>query len=237
MTTIEPAGNQAHCLVCGDVVPEERSKHHSTTCTEEHARERKAAIRRGDHSAKCVVCTEPIPVDRQRYRSITCTPEHGVLRKASIRAKVDQRQCRSCRKPSTPLERGAFQRFRRLELTQPDILYPKPFKQWQQENPGGDPQGFAEALRGIFQEGIESGDDTSRADYLGLLTARSKEVPGGVRSGRKPIQWTGGDPDCEHQVSRSRAGRKPIEKAMENKCRKCDAVRVKPEAEATNAKT
>lgn len=219
---------ETHCLICGDPVPVERTRNRSTTCSEEHAKIRKANIRKGDHSAKCVVCTEPVPIERQRFRSITCSDDHGALRKKSLRSKGELRHCRACRRPASPIERGAFQRFRRLELMRPDILYPAPFKKWQGET-GGDALGFAAHLRTQFELGATTETaDASRSDYLGLLSGQSKDAPGGARSGRKRIQWEGGDKDCQHKIPESREGRKPVPIDKKNTCRKCGATRVKP---------
>jgi hypothetical protein len=216
----EIAATPTHCIICGAVVPHERVKFKSTTCSDEHSKERKARMRRDDRNCLCVICTKPIGADRARYSAITCSPEHGALRKQSIRARVDMKRCRVCSRPATPVERAAFRRFRKLELQRPDILYPAAFKRWQEE--GGDLESFAQELS-VRLARADAGD--CEVD-LGLIDRRSKEAPGGPKSGRPRVQWEGGDADCVHQLPIRRKGGKPIPAAKSNRCRRCSAIRV-----------
>jgi hypothetical protein len=215
------AAIETHCIVCGTVVPSERTKHKSTTCTEEHSSIRKARLKKGDPSCKCVVCTRDVPADRAAHRAITCSPEHRILRKRSIRARVDVRRCRHCTRPATPIERAAFRRFRKLELMRPDLLYPGPWKQWQQLE-RGDLTAFSVYLANTLEN-----DDAGELDaQLGLIDKRFKDRPGGVKSGRPRAMWEGGDPECSHQLPVRRKGGKPIPAVQSNRCRKCSALRV-----------
>jgi hypothetical protein len=156
---------------------------------------------------------QPIGDQRARYAAITCSSEHSAIRKASIRSRSDLRRCRHCQKPSTPIERAAFRRFRSLELTRPDLLYPVPFKQWQ--STGGDIPSFLEAV----QHGTID---------LELINRRFKDAPGGAKSGRPRAKWEGGYPDCAHALRVRRKGGKPIPAALSNVCRTpgCGAIRV-----------
>jgi hypothetical protein len=181
---VELSEHLPHCLICAATIPAERAKLKGTTCSDEHRKERKARLRTGNHSCCCIWCGDPVPKERQRYRAITCCEEHGRLRKASIRARVDQRQCRVCRKPSSPQERAAYRRFRSLEITAPELLYPKPWKQWQQN--GGTVEGFRLAIG--EQLSRVTSEDTMGGIDLGLIDFRSKEAPGGAKSGRKPLK-------------------------------------------------
>ena len=106
----------------------------------------------------CVVCKENVPIDRVKHKAITCSPTCATLRKNSIRSKQDARECRYCRKPSTPEDRNAFQRFRRMEAKRPDLLYPSEYAAWKNEQlewaklegrPDADttPAGFAQVVR------------------------------------------------------------------------------------------
>jgi predicted nucleic acid-binding Zn ribbon protein len=78
----------------------------------------------------CVVCTQPVPEDRATRGGVTCSAACLAVRKAVQRAQRDAKECRYCRKPSTLAARAAFRRFRHLEETRPDILYPKQFAEW-----------------------------------------------------------------------------------------------------------
>lgn len=78
----------------------------------------------------CVVCGTTIPTDRVKRGAVTCSKEHAKLRKAQQMALVDSKECRYCRRPSTPLQREAFKRFRRLEQKKPELLYPEQFAEW-----------------------------------------------------------------------------------------------------------
>ena len=83
-----------------------------------------------DVETHCIVCTTLVPPDRRKYKAITCSDECAIKRKNSIRARQDLRECRYCRKPSTPEDRAAFSRFRKLEDKRPDLLYPQAFEAW-----------------------------------------------------------------------------------------------------------
>lgn len=227
--TEAPAAVETHCIICGEVVPFERTRHKSTTCSEEHAKVRKARLNKGDPSCKCVICTVDVSAERVARRAITCSLEHRALRKRSIRARVDIRRCRVCMRPATAIERAAFRRFRKLELSRPDLLYPAAWKNWQEQN-RGDLTAFI-----LYLENLLKSDTRAELDSeLGLIDRRLKEMPGGVRSGRPRIQWTGGDPDCVHAIPTQRKDRKPIAAALMNKCRKCSAVRVAKGEEAAS---
>lgn len=214
------AATPTRCIVCATVVPEERTRFKSTTCTEEHAKDRKKRLQRGDRSCLCVVCGDPVPVERQRYGAITCKQEHKVLRKASIRARVKMRQCDFCHKPSTPAERAAFRRFRSVELTRPDLLYPRAWREW--ESKGVDLSTFASMIA-----------DPPPDFDLYLVDKRQKAAPGGANSGRPRLKWKGGDPECQHEPRVQRRGRKPLNANLRNTCRKgCGATR--DDGEASN---
>lgn len=215
------AAIETHCIVCGAVVPPERTKHKSTTCTEEHSAVRKARLKKGDPSCKCVVCTRDVPADRAAHRAITCSLEHRVLRKRSIRARLDVRRCRHCTRPATPIERAAFRRFRKLELMRPDLLYPGPWKQWQQLE-----RGDLTAFSVYLANQLERDEDGELDAHLGLIDKRFKGRPGGVRSGRPRAQWEGGDPECLHKLPVRRKAGRPVPAAQSNRCRKCSALRV-----------
>lgn len=211
---------RAHCIIDGNIVPPEREKFKSITCSDECARIRRNRLQKGDRSCLCVVCTQPLDEARQRFGSITCCTEHGKLRKASLRGRMDQRFCHQCNRPATPIERAAYRRFRKFELMRPDIIYPAAFKAWQQD--GGDLTSFAVALEESFQN-REPGS-AGRFD-LGLIDRRSKHKPGGAVSGRPANQFEGGDPDCVHTLTPRRTGVKPRKNTDYNKCTKCGAMR------------
>lgn len=211
----------AHCIIDGNLIAPERDKYKSTTCCEQCAKIRKSRMRKDDRNCLCVVCTKPLDETRTRYGSITCCSEHGKLRKESLRGRFDQHFCRNCCRPSTPIERGAYRRFRKIELMRPDLLYPAAFKQWQQD--GGDLTSFATALEENFQK---NGDDGPGRFDLALIDRRSKDKPGGAASGRPAIQFEGGDPTCVHVLpSRPRKGAKPRKGVDFTKCKKCGATR------------
>lgn len=96
-----------------------------------------AKIKNKDKAVHCVVCGDPVPYDRVAQGAITCKKEHGADRANMLRARKDARECRYCHKPSTPEDRTAYIRFRRLERKQPHLLYPTDFQTWsaEQENP------------------------------------------------------------------------------------------------------
>ena len=83
--------------------------------------------------AYCVVCTNEIPEDRVRKQSVTCKKECSDARRRAQRTLQDDRECRYCRRPSSPEEREAFNRFRKLESKRPDLLFPQAFKEFQAE--------------------------------------------------------------------------------------------------------
>ena len=99
----------------------------------------------------CLICTTPVPPERLRFKAITCSEECAILRKNMIRAKHDGSACRYCRKPSTNEQRAAFQRFRKIEKKQPELLYPEDYKAWIEEqqrpvnNPAGEPVNMSPA--------------------------------------------------------------------------------------------
>lgn len=199
-----------HCVVCGELVPQERVKYKAITCSEQHKLKRKAALARGDRSCKCVICTAPVSRDRTRYSAITCSEEHKRMRKESIRARRIAGRCDFCHKPSTPAERAAFARFRSIELSRPDILYPETWQKWQAD--GGDLRGFAQAIE-------------ENAIQLKLRTRANKETPGGAGIGRPRLKWKGGDADCEHRRRVQRADRKPLAENLRDTCANgCGAV-------------
>jgi hypothetical protein len=104
-----------------------------------------------DIVVRCVICGDPVPADRVAQGAITCKKEHGTLRKNMLRAQKDAKECRYCRKPSTPEERAAYMRFRRIERKQPDLLYPAEFQAWKAEldaqaNPPNDSPRTVEAF-------------------------------------------------------------------------------------------
>lgn len=78
----------------------------------------------------CVVCREPIPADRVTKGSITCKKACADARRRAQRTLQDEKECRYCKRPSSPDEREAFKRFRRLETTRPDLLYPQAFEEF-----------------------------------------------------------------------------------------------------------
>ena len=97
-----------------------------------------------DVKTHCVICTNEVPKERLIRGAITCTKEHAKLRRAQLFAMMDKKECRYCRRPSTPEEREAYKRFRTLERTRPDLLYPEAFEDWKAS--GGTPtaKAFAE---------------------------------------------------------------------------------------------
>jgi hypothetical protein len=207
-----------HCVICGEVLSNERTKTKSITCSAEHAKIRKARLRVKNHEAKCVMCACPISLARALQSAITCCFEHGVLRKASIRSRVDMRRCRFCRKPATPIERAAFKRFRSIELTRPDLLYPSTFKRWQLS--GGDLQGFCMALEQSFRANEEKGEPGEFV--LELIDRRSAAAPGGAKSGRKKIVCECGHTRKEHKPAGKKNKRQPC-----RHCEDCIQFRVK----------
>lgn len=225
-----------HCIIDGAIVPEERDRFKATTCSEQCKKVRRQRRQKGDLSTLCVVCTRPIDEIRCRRGSITCSPEHGKIRKASLRGRFEQRYCRACCRTSSPIERAAFRRFRKMELMRPDLLYPAAFKAWQQD--GGDLTSFATALEESFQNRSEDDDNPNRFD-LGLIDRRSKDKPGGALSGRPPMRFEGGDPDCVHVLpTKPREGQKPRKGVDLNKCKKCGATKYgapPPQPEESNA--
>lgn len=91
----------------------------------------------------CVVDKNPIPVDRLKRRAVTCSKTCSKIRTAQLMAVMEQMECKYCRRPSTPEERQAYKRFRRLEIEHPDLIYPV--------NPT-DSRRAIDALKTIFNE-------------------------------------------------------------------------------------
>ena len=219
-----------HCIVCGEVVPREREAKKAITCTDEHAKIRHAQIKRGDRSGRCVICTDELSAERTMRGALTCGLAHGRIRRNKMYSNRDGKRCKFCRKPSTPIERAAYRRFRQLELTRPDLLYPAAFKAF-----GGSIADFAAALAASFRAKELAGDDSPGEFDLGLIDRRHSSAPGGARSGKPRLEWTGGDPEkqpCEHEPKRQRPGaKKKLTWAERNKCRRCGANRVGAEEE------
>lgn len=177
-----------HCVECGAEVPHERLVRRAITCSDEHKATRKQKLRHGRQGiaeAHCVVCGDTILPTRTRYGAITCSDEHRKLRKRIIRARAEVKRCRQCARPSTPIERAAYRRFRKLELMRPDVLYPAPYKAWLGQHEGGTPEAFAAELQENFRGQLDAGEDAPELIPLGLLDLRSKELAGGSRAGRK----------------------------------------------------
>lgn len=106
--------------------------------------------------AYCVVCKEEIPEDRVRKQSVTCKKECADARRRAQRTLQDERECRYCRRPSSPEEREAFNRFRKLEAKRPDLLFPQAFKEFQAEaeaaGTDATPEAFATAYAKVRAE-------------------------------------------------------------------------------------
>jgi hypothetical protein len=100
-----------------------------------------------DIKTHCVICTQEIATDRVKRGAITCNKEHAKERKAQLQAMVDRKECRYCRHPSTPEQREAFKRFRKLEQRRPDILYPEVFEQWKIDSGMTAVEAFKEFLK------------------------------------------------------------------------------------------
>lgn len=99
-----------------------------------------------DVSMHCIVCTKEIDDERALRNNITCSDECLAVRRSVQRAKRDALECRYCKKPSTPEQRAAFMRFRRIENKRPDLLYPAEYETWTATLPEGEeatPQAFA----------------------------------------------------------------------------------------------
>lgn len=97
----------------------------------------------------CVVDKNLIPADRLKRGAVTCSKECSKIRSQQQMALVDQVECRYCRRPSTPEERQAYRRFRKLESLRPDLLYPDNFEAWKMLQRDGPitPEAFAEQWR------------------------------------------------------------------------------------------
>jgi|GEM_PF-3224858 len=112
----------------------------------------------------CLICTTPVPPERLRFKAITCCEECATLRKNMIRAKHDGSACRYCRKPSTNEQRAAFQRFRKIEKKQPELLYPQEFEEWKR---------LRESIVTVVKEdGAHTTADLSPAKFLVWLNDR-----------------------------------------------------------------
>jgi hypothetical protein len=70
----------------------------------------------------CVVDAKPIPKDRLSRGSVTCSRECYDARRKAQRAQQDSNECRYCRKVSTPADREAWAKWRRLEKKFPGFL-------------------------------------------------------------------------------------------------------------------
>ena len=127
--------------------------------------------------------------------------------------KVDTRRCRTCRHPASPIERSAYRRFRSIELTRPDLLYPKAFKQWG----GQDLPGFIAALEVTFQAKEAAGDETGGQFDLELIDRRSSDAPAGAASGRKPLMCNCGHPKHDHHLPRKKNKPQPC-KVVDCQC-------------------
>lgn len=217
-----------HCIFCKAVMSEERLRYKALTCTPEHNRERSIAKKNAAYhgtteTAYCTVCTDPIDAERIAKNATTCS-KHSGLRKRIVAASESNRRCNFCRRPSNAFERNAYKRFRKLELTRPDLLYPQAFKRWQAG--GGDLAGFSAALVQSFVDKVNRGDTTPGEFDSELVDRRSKHAPGGSRAGRPKSRWKGGDDDCDHEPFYKRKGsKKELTLAKLNTCRKCGALR------------
>lgn len=197
------------CVVCGEPLTQERLRYKAITCNNDHAELRKGNMKRGDASCRCVICGDQVPADRVRFGAITCSEQHKRMRKASIRARRVAGRCDFCHKPSTPAERAAFTRFRSIELSRPDLLYPTDWQKWQ--SGGGDLKAFADQIE-------------QNAIKLKLATRANKDTPGGENVGRPRLRWIGGDPECQHQRRHQREGRKELKPELASTCaRGCGA--------------
>ncbi len=67
---------------------------------------------------RCIMCPNFIPADRPK-RAVTCSKECSQARKDYGRALQDRTECRYCERPSTPLERARYKRWRRWEEKNP----------------------------------------------------------------------------------------------------------------------
>jgi hypothetical protein len=109
----------------------------------------------------CVVDRQPIPSERIAKGSVTCSKECAAVRRKAQRTLQDERECRYCSRPSTPEERDAFRRFRRLEAKRPDLLYPQAFedftKQCEVDGTDATPQAFAKVYAKGLEETNEAG--------------------------------------------------------------------------------
>lgn len=98
----------------------------------------------------CVVCTSQIPDERVKKSSVTCKRECADARRRAQRTLQDDRKCRYCSRPSSPEERAAFNRFRKLEAARPDLLYPQAFKEFQVESEAEGTDATPEAFAKVY---------------------------------------------------------------------------------------
>jgi len=98
-----------------------------------------------------------VPEDRVKKGAVTCTPEHAKLRENALRAKRDATECRYCRRPSTPEERAAYSRFRKLESKTPHVIYPAAFEIWKADTDATGPK-TPEAFANYWHSRIDAFD-------------------------------------------------------------------------------
>jgi len=72
----------------------------------------------------CVIDQLPIPIERVKRHATTCSKECAKKLRKQRMMLMEQTECKYCRRPSTPEEREAFRRFRKLEASHPDAVYP-----------------------------------------------------------------------------------------------------------------
>lgn len=107
----------------------------------------------------CVVCKDPIPDERVKKGSVTCKKECADARRKAQRTLQDDRECRYCRRPSSPEDRAAFNRFRKLEAQRPDLLYPQAFKEFQVESEAQGTDATPEAFATMYAKVKEGFDE------------------------------------------------------------------------------
>lgn len=101
---------------------------------------------RDEVAVYCAVCGGVVPPERVAQGAITCSKEHGAKRANFLRARKEARECKYCHKPSTPEDREAFLRFKKLARKRPDVLYPAEFDAWVEQASEGQlitPEAFA----------------------------------------------------------------------------------------------
>jgi hypothetical protein len=221
MSTSNPEQIPLFCTICETPLTRFDINMHALTCSKPCLRERGRRMKAGDQSAKCIVCKKPCA---KITKALPVCREHRTALARARRVCMLMRKCFQCKRPSTPIERAAYRRFRSAELTRPDLLYPGAFKRWQQDT-GEDVAAFSIALQESLLAKEERGDNSPGVFDLELVDRRRANIPGGARSGRKQIEWMGGNPNCKHALKRTGPGRKDPTPNEQNKCNKCDARR------------